>query len=1209
MKNIFLLLLILFIFTGCDKTSEISNDTFKSFRDLPGITADEIKRIEDLKYQIDYFVYGMPFTSEAFYNNDGEIQGFAALFCEWLTDLFEIPFKPAIYEWGDMLDGLESGDVDFTGEMRATEDRLMSYYMTDAIAERTLSYFRLADSKPLEEIEADRLLRYAFLKGATTAGTITSMLKPGTYEVILIDSVHDVHDMLRSGEIDAFFYSNVAEAAFYQYEDMVAKTFFPLIYSPVSLTTQNADYKVIVTVVQKVLRNNGLRYLTSLYNRGQRDYMMYKLNMLLTEEELAYIHDNPVIRYAAEYNNYPISFYNVHEKQFQGIAIDLLREVELFTGITFETANATNRNVEFPTLLNMLEDGEVSFITELIRSDDREDKFLWPKAVNMTDYIALVSKSDLENVKLNEILYMKVGFGKNTAYAELFNRWFPNHRSTVEYESTSLALDALGRGEVDMVMASLHQLLIMTHYQELPGYKANFIFDSTFDSKFGFNKDQTILCSIFDKALSLTNTTAITEMWTRQTYDYRLKLAQAQLPWFIGASVLSICILILVFILFNKTHRTGRQFESLVAKRTQELEQEIIRRKSTEEEARSASQAKSAFLANMSHELRTPLNVVLGLTYLTLDANHLPKQVSDNLQKINNAGSILLSLVNDLLDISKIESGNLVITPVEYHLASLLNDIITLVNIRLEEKMVTFRLNINDDLPAKLYGDDLRVKQIFNNLLSNALKYTNEGMIELSVRCIYENDKDVWMEITVSDTGIGIHEDDLKKIFSEYNQVDMQAKRKMDGTGLGLAITKRLTEMLDGEISAESEYGKGTTFRVRIRQGFVSDVRIGTVTAESLRNFRYTEEKSGAIKKLARPDLSFAKVLIVDDMQTNLDLTAGLLCKYKMQVDCVTSGNAAIERIRSGEPVYNAVFMDHMMPEMDGIEAAEAIRGLNTYYARNVPIIVLTANAIDGTESLFYEHGFQAYLTKPIDIMQLDSVIRKWVRGQTPDELIQDVKTQDVISHLGLSQEDAAVAKEEILPCNIPGVDTERGLSYWGDDMPLYLSILRSFVDNTPETLEKLRNVSEKKLLEYRVSVHGLKGTSASIGADNISKIAEHMEAMAKAGNLLRIQEVNEDFIRDTEEVLHSIKTWLAKRDGNYRKPFKTSPNWDVLLKLLQSCENYDIRGIDKAMDALEVYDYEEGADLIKWLRMKIDLSEFSDAAARIKVYGEEFKK
>jgi PAS domain S-box-containing protein len=405
------------------------------------------------------------------------------------------------------------------------------------------------------------------------------------------------------------------------------------------------------------------------------------------------------------------------------------------------------------------------------------------------------------------------------------------------------------------------------------------------------------------------------------------------------------------------------------------------------EVAEESNRAKSQFLANMSHEMRTPMNVVVGLTGLMLEEDDPTVNLEDNLKKISTAGNALLGLINDVLDISKIEAGRLELMPVNYEIPSLLNDIITLNIARFEDKPITFVLDIDENLPFNLFGDDLRIKQIINNVLSNAFKYTQEGTVTLGVSCEPDNasKEKVWVSIYISDTGIGIRKEDLDKLFTDYGQVDTRTNRMIEGTGLGLAITKRLTEMMDGGISVESKYGIGSIFRLRFSQGYVNDIKIGKEIAERLCDFRYSEEKHGKGKKFIRSDLSYAKVLVVDDMQTNLDVAAGLLGKYKMQVDCVLSGQEAVERIRSGTqvppaaPIYNAIFMDHMMPGMDGIEAVKIIRGIDSEYACLVPIIALTANAIQGTENLFLANGFQAFIPKPIDVMQLDSVIRKWI--------------------------------------------------------------------------------------------------------------------------------------------------------------------------------------------------------------------------------------
>jgi len=652
--------------------------------------------------------------------------------------------------------------------------------------------------------------------------------------------------------------------------------------------------------------------------------------------------------------------------------------------------------------------------------------------------------------------------------------------------------------------------------------------------------------------------------------------------------------------LFQESPKTGKKavFESVLSPLKQNGEvvgllcvsRDITMRKAMENEIRAALDSKTAFLAHMSHELRTPLNVVIGLTDLILEDGRLDVSVANNLLKINNAGGTLLSIVNSILDFSKIESGKLEITPVEYFTASLLNDVSTVVITRLGEKPVKFNLDVEGDLPERLRGDDLRVKQILINLLTNAVKYTREGNIELSIRHTREG-KTVWLDIGVSDTGIGVRENDLKKLFNDYVQVDTKFNRSIEGTGLGLPITKKLVELMQGQISAESEYGKGTTFRVRLGQGFVDNSIIGPEVVNKLRSFQYAEDKRIANKKLLRLDLSYARVLVVDDVLTNLDVTAGLLRKYRMQVDCLDNGPAAIQRIRGGNPVYNAIFMDHMMPDMDGIETADNIRALGTDYAKNIPIIALTANAIHGTEQLFYEHDFQAFVTKPIDMTELDLVIRKWVRDETRDDV-------PVIS--------APVYNDyyEQITIEIPGVDTKKGLSLYAGDTGVYLALLRSYVANTPGLLDKLRIVSKETLPKYNVSAHGLKGSSANIGAETIRETAFELEKISKEGNLQGVWALNGKLIADTKIIVSNIKTWLEQYDaGKEKKPVQKAPDRELLKRVRISCENYDIRGADKVLTILESADYEKDGDLIKWLRDRIENSEFTEAAQKLKEY------
>ena len=540
------------------------------------------------------------------------------------------------------------------------------------------------------------------------------------------------------------------------------------------------------------------------------------------------------------------------------------------------------------------------------------------------------------------------------------------------------------------------------------------------------------------------------------------------------------------------------------------------------EAAEANSRYKSTFLANMSHEMRTPLNVVVGLTDLRMEDEKLPAKVKEDLKKINSAGELLLGIVNDVLDISKIEAGKLELSPVDYEIASLLNDIIILNVIRIESKPVKFKVDISEDLPCELNGDELRVKQIFNNLLSNAFKYTKEGTVTLNVGCTRIDEKNIVLSATIKDTGIGIRQEDIKKLFSDYNQVDIKANRRIEGTGLGLSITKKLVEMMNGEITVESVYGVGTSFSVKMTQGIVTEKTLGVEMVKNLGNFQYTDQKKRASKELIRPDLSYARVLVVDDMQTNLDVATGLMRKYKMQVDCVGSGEAAINLIKRGHPVFDAIFMDHMMPEMDGVEATRLIRNLDSEYARTVPIISLTANALVGNEQMFLEKGFNAFLSKPINILKLDSIIRKWIRKKNLDEeKIPGAKP--VAKKLKKNKQEVS----KMYVSKIPGVNMEVGLDLYGGEMDIYVSVLESFATNTPEAINKMRNVTKEGLPDYAIVAHGLKSVCGTIAAGDISERAKKLEAMSKAGDITGVLADNDKFIEDAQTLVQNVKNWL----------------------------------------------------------------------------------
>jgi PAS domain S-box-containing protein len=609
--------------------------------------------------------------------------------------------------------------------------------------------------------------------------------------------------------------------------------------------------------------------------------------------------------------------------------------------------------------------------------------------------------------------------------------------------------------------------------------------------------------------------------------------------------------------------------------------------------AEAASKAKSVFLATMSHEIRTPLNAIIGLSEIQLQ-QELPEKTREDLEKIFNSGSALLGIINDILDISKIETGNFELIPVEYDTPSLINDTVQLNIVRIGSKPITFKLNIDDTIPRRLFGDELRIKQILNNLLSNAFKYTRGGTVTMRVHW-EEQAENAVMIFSIIDTGQGIKKEDLGKLFSEYTQLDTHMNRKIEGTGLGLSITKKLVEMMGGTVTVESEYGNGSSFTVRLPQRIVDKKSIGLEVVKNLQSFRFIETRRFRSNNLVRTHMPYGRVLVVDDVVTNLDVARGLMLPYGLTIDCVQSGKEAIERIRKKAVTYDAVFMDHMMPEMDGIEATRIIRNeINTEYAKTLPIIALTANALAGNEDIFMSAGFNAFLAKPIDIMRLDVILNQWVRDKQGNETLW--KTEPV-------EETGEVPAIHLLnKVGIKGMDLEGGLKRYGDET-VYLEILRSYAVHTPEQLEKLRSLSRETLGAYVIAVHGLKGASYGICAEKIGKQAEELEMAAKAGNYERVSDENSGFIGRVEALLADITYTLGNvAEQRLAKQKAIAPDQGLLGKLLEASKRFKSTVMEEVLTELEEYEYESGGDLVEWLREQIDNLEYDAIRKRLEV-------
>jgi signal transduction histidine kinase/CheY-like chemotaxis protein len=551
---------------------------------------------------------------------------------------------------------------------------------------------------------------------------------------------------------------------------------------------------------------------------------------------------------------------------------------------------------------------------------------------------------------------------------------------------------------------------------------------------------------------------------------------------------------------------------------------EIVKLKQRAEEG---SRTKSEFLATMSHEIRTPLNAIIGFSEILLEQD-LPKDTIVDLEKIHSSGSILLGIISDILDISKIETGNLELIPVNYTIPDLINDTVQLNLIRIGSKPLVFELDIDETIPSGFLGDELRVKQILNNLLSNAFKYTQAGKVILQVRWTPGSaaDRQAMLSFQVKDTGQGIKEEDIPKLFHQYHQLNARANRNVEGTGLGLTIIKNLISMMDGSIQVESKYGKGSVFTVVISQKITDPAPIGRETAENLRRFRFVDSRHRRWRDVARARMPDGMVLVVDDVQTNLDVARGLLLPYGLGIDGVKSGQEAFDRIRSivehpGTSQYDLVFMDHMMPGMDGLEATRLIRGIDSDYARNVPIIALTANTLAGNREIFLENGINDFLAKPIDIQKLDLMLEKWIPREKqikyPEEKFPAVRP-------GFPAGGAEQAPE------IEGVDIRAGLANTGGSLPVYRQILAVYSDDALERLPQIRAAAEGgNLAAYTTMVHAIKGISRSIGAAGIGEMAARLEEAGRADDRLTVAEKTGEFLSALKSLTERIAGALDK--------------------------------------------------------------------------------
>ena len=545
---------------------------------------------------------------------------------------------------------------------------------------------------------------------------------------------------------------------------------------------------------------------------------------------------------------------------------------------------------------------------------------------------------------------------------------------------------------------------------------------------------------------------------------------------------------------------------------------DLTKEKNMLEEVVRANEAKSQFLANMSHEIRTPINGILGMDSVLLKECH-DENLREYAKNIQSAGQSLLSIINDILDISKIESGKMEILTIRYQLFSVLNDCYNLTKIKLQNKPVSFIMQINEKLPSWLYGDEVRIRQIINNFLSNAVKYTKEGNITFELDFEEKTDEQILLVITVRDTGIGIKEEDLGKLFESFTRIEEKRNRNIEGTGLGLNLTKNLVNLMGGEVFAESTYGKGSCFTAKIPQKIADAKPMGDF---GKRYQQYLSTSDDDKLSFLAPD---AKILVVDDVTMNLKVVEGLLKATKIQIDTAVSGSECLECVKTTP--YQMIFLDHMMPEMDGLETLEHMKNLADNPNAQTPVIMLTANAIVGAKEEYIEAGFTDYLTKPIRETELLEMILKYL----PEELVCEnggqgiEKSQDAQD---MEQPEAGGEGAEPLQRleQLEGLDVKTGLIYCMNEEDFYIEMLQEFLQ--ADKASQLKHfLAEEDWDNYRTTVHALKSTSLTIGAVHLSGEAKALEMAAKEGNMDYIRSHHDGVMDEYKELTDHLKEIL----------------------------------------------------------------------------------
>ena len=599
--------------------------------------------------------------------------------------------------------------------------------------------------------------------------------------------------------------------------------------------------------------------------------------------------------------------------------------------------------------------------------------------------------------------------------------------------------------------------------------------------------------------------------------------------------------------------------------------------------AENANQAKSAFLANMSHEIRTPINSILGMDEMILRESQ-EEEVKSYATHIMTSGKTLISIVNDILDFTKVESGKMEITPTQYDLASAINDLVSIVRTRAEDKGLILNVKVNEKIPSLLYGDEIRIKQCASNMLTNAVKYTNKGHIDVTFDFREADESSIYLIFRVKDTGIGMKEEDIERLFSPFTRLEEKRNRTIEGAGLGMTITKQLLSLMGSKVNVNSVYGEGSEFWFEIQQEIINAEPIGDYES------RYKNETSNSGKYQELFHAPDASILVVDDTETNLAVIKSLLKKTQMHIDTVSSGQEAIEHFKDNK--YDIAFIDHMMPEMDGIETLAVMKTMDGGW--DTIFIALTANAVSGARERYLKEGFDDYISKPVDGIKLEKIIKNYL----PIDKIKEVDEENVVEVSERS--DSEIDKKLLGLRKISDLSVEDGIINCGGEEG-YLSVIEIFHRTAAAKADDIEESLKKGDIEnYTIRVHALKSAARIVGAADLSRLAKQLEKAGKANEIEFIEENSDkllemyrelddklDFLNEQDEELPEIKAESLKDAYNTMLEVSSIMDYGMMETVLKGLKKYklsdeDSEVVQKVTDCLLKLDWDGITDTVK---------------------------